>query len=392
LVGTTRRLPLAALALLALLALAGCHRPAPERRPAFADLAAVERLHPQWPRLRELDLELAGARRQAVAKASPAAGEPGQVLASEAAVEPAGEPAGEPEGGPETASDDGLAAARERARGELRADGELAAALARDEVEATYLDDLRRLRLEVRGAVEPPPALDLDGYEQAVREVGEEMARLELQLHVLRPSPATDRYFYRPEQLRRRAELYTQTQRELKELKAKRLAQLAARLAPPAEERPVEVPPARLAELARDREARAARAAADLARRQEEAAAALESTPRWAALPLPGPLALAPEPEAADRMPEVAARLGEAAKAGPERRAALLAALARLQQERALLARRLRDETAAVAGNQARDLGFELQPRPARGLPDLTARVAARVRAYYQASNPGWRP
>src|SRR5439155_18268494 len=116
---------------------------------------------------------------------------------------------------PEALPEPDLGAAVERARRELEEDRGLAETVARREAEEAYLDDLRRLTLSLRQAREPAPEIAIEDYQEAVRKAGEQIARLEAQHHALRPNAETDRFYYTPAQIRRRAELYEQAGAEL---------------------------------------------------------------------------------------------------------------------------------------------------------------------------------
>jgi hypothetical protein len=273
--------------------------------------------------------------------------------------------------------------ARERAQRELAEDRDLAEAVARTESEETYLADLRRLSLSLRAAREPAPEIPLADYQAAVRRAGEEIARLEGQLHALRPNPETDRYYYPAAQIRRRAELYEQTRQELERLKGDRIARLRELLEPrhpPA----APVPQEKLDALARQRDERIARAIADLRESEAQARAALPAPTPWPSLTLPPALGWAPDRETRSRVAgEVESAACAAARDGAARAAAQAAAFRRLREQQRQLAALVTEETAVAARNAARDLGLELQPRPSRAVPDRTPQVRAALRAYF---------
>jgi hypothetical protein len=271
----------------------------------------------------------------------------------------------------------------ERARASLEQDLRMAQEVARQDAEEEYLSDLRRLQVELREARETPQPVDLNGYEAVVRAAGDEIARLAAQLHALRPSPSTDRFFFTEAQIRRRAVLYEQTRHDLATLRSEKLAQLQQMLAV-ATRGSAPVAGARLADLERQRQERLSRALAALTRESEEMVAALPSSERWPAAAVPQPLAWSQSDGLRGRMISQVARARRAGLAQRQAEAAgLQAATSALEEQRRLLATRIREETEAAARNTCRNQHLEFRHTRTARLPDVTARVRSQLRAYF---------
>ncbi len=355
------------------LALAGCSRPpAPAVREAYADMSQLQAVHPDWPLLRGLDARIAAAQRAGL-PVPPATELPPLEM--------------EPVPPPESLGAPDLSGARARAERELADTTAALEPLARAEAEDEYAADLRRLQVEIGLARAEPPAVDLETYQEAVRAAGEELARLEAQAHALRPSPATDRYFYSAAQVRRRSELHAQVRLELQALREAQVARLRERLAP-SERETLTVPAARVAALARDRDARYTRVMAELSAREEEARAALaNSPPDWEAAGQRGWLAWATESR---EPPALAGTLQRAValeiRDVSARRQEWTTALLEWRRGRALLARRVGEETETRARDLARELGLQIADRASPGLPDVTSRLRVLMLAGYRTN------
>jgi len=368
--GPGQNLPCLA-AFLASLLVSGCGaKPAPAPR-AVASMARLEVCHPDISRLTEWDRFLAAAQREA-APALISAGVPELQMAALAPL--VGLPAADPDAGLEKHST------------QARADVSRGEAILIEEATDEYLDDLQRLRLQVLANAEPEEVVDLVAYGRQVQRVGEELAALETQLHALRPNPTSDRFFFTPEQIRERRSLFDRIERDLADLRERRGGELAALLVPGAKEL-ANVTQTDLDAIQNRRDARIARAIADLRRVEKEESTLIADLPPWPAVPSAGALALAPGVTEVSTFGEVLQRAANnSAREALEQSRQLQQALTATRKESSQLRLRIRDEVGALARNFARDWGYDLGFAPGRQGPDLTSRLASKLTEYFHRS------
>lgn len=349
----------------------------PEPTPGYVDLNRLLALHPDAPRLADLDRRLQRARAFPAAFRTPPLQTPAPLLLSTPEAPPA---APSPSREIDTA----------RARTAIEEDFAIRRLARPEDEEQRYrraLERLRRRFLELR--MEPRPNEDADDLAEALRNA-RRFSELEEQLRSLRERPE-DRLFYTPAQLNRRRELFRLTQQEQEELRQVEMIRLEQSLDPTSNRarnlpKPdLQIPPAELARVERDREtrrqealdalAKLERAALEAAAHTELPAPALE--PADAAPPGLDAEELAPERErlSAQVAQSNVARTSQPATGAAASAASSLEAVRKLREQ---LRQHLLEEVQAAALSAARSRG--ITPTFTRGAaPDRTAQLAPEV-------------
>jgi hypothetical protein len=280
----------------------------------------------------------------------------------------------------------------EAARREVREEFAIRRLAQPDRAQEDYERELAALRRRARQIRrETMPDRSAEDLERALRHA-EEYARLRDRLFELREIPGVDyRLFYPPEQLRRRRELYRQTELEIEALRRQKLEHLRRAVRRPIPRRrpsAAAIPPERAAELAALEERRKefqARAEAELSRMETEALERVSSV-RPPAPPDPEPPpALEGEEGGAGRVRLAEASARAAAAPAGARGPALRAAIDELRRRREQLHRAILEDVKAAAAAAGRERSIALTFKPGAA-PDRTADLTPDVRRILQSS------
>jgi hypothetical protein len=355
--------------------LAGCRTPAPRGavsappapRDGYVNIDAYLPLHPAAAQLEDLDRRIALLSRPLPPAAQPALSIPASVTL------PVPPPPGE-RAVPRPIDAD-------RVRADVRVDFKVRRLAEPDRADQAYQAELERLRRRFTGLRQEPRQDDSERELAAATEQAERYSRLRQQLKTLEERPE-DRLFYNPAQLRRRRELYGLVEAELANLRREQIQRLRRAVEQPA---PVsgKIPPERLAEAERRRDAARARARAALDQLENEAVArALDGQ-----LPVPQPASVPDVPPGegeelraplAHAVQEVEHGTSVARTGSPAQRQPPAPTTADLIRRREDLRGRIREDLRAVAMEAGKASGVSVTFRPGAS-PDRTGELRRAV-------------